>query len=68
MEYEKGKTMNEEHLKKVLAIAEQDLDTYEAEVASLCALEGISIEELRLIEKHIDRLDAAVINIIKENE
>lgn len=68
MEYEKGKTMNEEHLKKVLEIAMQDLDTYEAEVASLCTLEGISIEELRLIEKHIDRLDAAVINIIKENE
>lgn len=68
MEYEKGNAMNEEHLKKVLEIAMQDLDTYEAEVASLCILEGISVEELRLIEKHIDRLYAAVINIIKENE
>ena len=57
-----------EKLKKVLAIAEQNLDAYEAEVLSLCVLENISVEELRQIEKHIDRLDCAVLNVIKENE
>ena len=57
-----------EKLKKVLEIAEQDLDAYEAEVSSLCILENISVEELRQIEKRIDRLDCAVLNVIKENE
>lgn len=55
-------------LQKVLAIAEQELDAYEAEVSSLCILEKISVEELRQIEKRIDRLDCAVLNVIKENE